>query len=674
MDNTLKYLSDLSEDDNDGITVLRIWMDTLDCNHGSIFIKKGYKQYKEMCHTNKQINIVYDPPSFPEKIIFYNKVGKSGIYMNYVPKGVFIIPVKMNGDPLGVVCLYDLNAPTVSTDKILSIIGITRLLLSKQVLAKDLTDVYSDNSYLSKDLFLANMSHEIRTPLNGIIGFSQLLSDTKLDRNQKMYIKSMNQCCIQLMRIINDVLDFSKLNSRNMEVNSECTTFSQIKDNISDVMSQRLKEKKQTLLFSIDPSLPSYIVTDISKLTQIMVNLVSNAIAYSPIETDISIRFIHSHDNTLQVEIEDEGIGISEKDKYKLFNSFVQIKNSMIKNGTGLGLSISKKLVELLSGKIWITSKVGVGSIFYFTIKYNDFTLYEENIKKNAHLLKGKQILLVDDNQSNRIIIGDYLFEWGMKPIMCASALEALRLIMGNRHDFELGLIDICMPNVSGCELAEQIKAERPLFPLIALSSVSEFVRTTSFEYKLDKPVNKVELFNCIYNVIYKKGEESCYIGAPISTHPIYEEKDDVSVSPRSRKTNLKTRILIAEDNVNNEKLLSSVLRSINYTNVTVVSDGIQALEQLHAAEDEGDPFEVMFLDIRMPRMDGYGVLEHINSRKKGMIQPPEVVVVTASVTISEKNKCKSFGVNYFVAKPLNINILKKIIYRLTLLKNEVHV
>jgi CheY-like chemotaxis protein len=523
--------------------------------------------------------------------------------------------------------------------------SITQLILSKYTSLYECKRIYSDTSYASKDLFFANMSHEIRTPLNGIIGFNQLLMQTNTTIIQKEYLTSMNQCSIQLMSIINDILDFSKLSCGKMGVNTECFSISEIISVVKNAMRNKILEKKQKCTYIIDKNIPNFIIMDKQKLIQIIVNLVSNSSKFSNIKGEINVIF-KIKKNKLRVSVKDNGIGISDKDQCKLFNTFMQINDSTCKTGTGLGLAISKKLVELLNGTISVESSPGIGSVFTFNadfIKYDD---YEKRIEKNTELFHDKVVLVVDDNANNRILISEMLFGWKMKPVICASPLEALNMVISNRYNFDIGLIDICMPKMSGSELATQIKAEKPFMPLIALSSVDSFINFKNFEHKLDKPLNKVRLFNAMHHSLCKTQIPTAFIG-------------DISDSPNIKYDDVfDKKILIAEDIPYNRTLLIDMMKNLGYTNITCTNDGTSAYKAIDKSYQDTVPFDILLLDLRMPNMDGFELIDTINSKKWKI---PKIIVITASVMEEDKVKCRKRGINFFLTKPIDLKQLKNV-------------
>ena len=584
------------------------------------------------------INCSVQIPTIVENVLFNDKtiVSEQDITTS------LIIPITVKSNPLGVICL--INRENDYPEEILGCItpflSIIQLLLEKEI----------RTSCDERELFLANMSHEIRTPLNGIVGYNQLLLQSELGVLQRSYLDSMNQCSLQLMQIINDILDYSKLTSDKMSINSECVSIHEILEGITDAMGQRIKEKRQEYRCIFESDIPEYIVIDKTKLIQIIINLVSNANKFTDIGGTILVK-ISIEDSKLVVKVTDTGLGISDKDKYIIFKAFEQITKFTNNSGIGLGLAISNKLCKLLGGTLTLESILNKGSTFTARIDYKPYSDFEKNMKYEAKLLQDKIVLIVDDKPDNRILLSEILFEWKMTPVICASALEALRLILGNRYKFDIGLIDICMPGTTGMELAKQIKQENPYLPLIALSSIDTFVNISDFEYKLDKPINKVQLFNCITNILKSKMLPNAYIGDS------YIRKDEIS------PINKNFKILIAEDIVYNSHLLINMLNNMDFTNITVAENGKIALDMMETAWNENEPYEILLLDLRMPIING---VEVIREYKKRGCKLPYIVVLTASIMEIDKSQCKELDIKYFINKPIKYQELKEVLLHLT--------
>jgi len=652
-EHTLEYLNSFVNRAESISDLIRIYINTTGSRAGAIFVQKGAKnKYDCVGHVSLDhpgVEVHFEP-MVPVDLV---TTTSDSYVAPYDINSILMLPIRVHTDRLGVVCLVNREAGynEEMTNALTPYIAITQLILGKQKIIHDFQDTFQRESSMSKDLFLANMSHEIRTPANGIIGYGQLLMQTDLTVTQRNFVQSQNQCCIQLMQIINDILDFSKLSSGKMNVTTECFALGEIIETVRNTIDQRIQEKRQKIKFSVGEYVPEFLILDKQKVIQILINLVSNAHKFSDIGGYIEVSFGVVESDKLQIAVKDNGIGISGADQCRLFCAFEQIKASICKTGTGLGLAICDKLVKLLGGRIEVSSSLGLGSTFVVVIPFEAYENYEKVMERDAKLLKNKVVLVVDDNTDNRILLAEMLFEWDMKPVVCASALEAIRMIMANRYKFSFGLIDICMPGISGTELARQIKEERPFFPLIALSSIDSFITTQEFDQKLDKPINKVQLFNAIHNILTKKQIPSAYIGDEI------DSEEDVS-SP-SNRFNRDIKILIAEDIIYNRNLLENMLQSLHYTNYTSVSNGKEAFEALEAAWEQGSPYEILLLDLKMPVMDGYEVIDAM--KRKGW-NVPKIIVITASVMEDDRQKCRNVGVKYFINKPIELQQLKHVL------------
>jgi two-component system sensor histidine kinase/response regulator len=508
----------------------------------------------------------------------------------------------------------------------------------------------------AKDLFVANMSHEIRTPLNGIIGYNQLLLTTDPSEKQGEYLHSMYQCSVQLMQIINDILDFSKLTAGKSRLVNICCKVGEIANSAKGAILTKLMEKNQRLSIKIEDSVPDYIVLDKHKLVQVIVNLLSNAIKFSAEGQEIKIVFSCVED-ILKCKIIDNGIGIPNVKRLFVPFSQLDMSYSSSNSGTGLGLSISKKICILMGGDIFPESSQK-GSIFTVDVKYQDCSKLEEQLTLSPNIqLNGKNVLIVDDNVHNRIILNEYLFSWGMKVLAVQNAKEALKVILSFK--FDIAIIDIFMPGMNGSILSSEIKKQFPYIPLIALSSVDEF-DNSHFEHTLVKPVNKLQLHQTLADVLHL----SNFLLDTTKESPEHIRGSNLFFPEPASPTSPKLKILIADDVCYNRKLLIDMLSVLKIKGAYEARDGKETIDLL---DSEGD-FDILFLDLKMPYIDGYGVMNWLqNSNNKSTI----VVPVTACVMTEEKNKCKELGCKYFLKKPVGLTELNEIILRITNIKDE---
>ena len=493
-----------------------------------------------------------------------------------------------------------------------------------------------------KGMFLANMSHEIRTPLNGIVGSAQLLSSTTLSLQQKKFVATINQCGLQLLQIINDILDYTKLTTNKMSLIERSTNLQEIFEIVEKTLHYKLDEKKMKVKFVADTHQDFKL--DKQKLIQIIVNLYSNAIKFSEEGTTVVIRAGVEGGENLVVSVKDYGIGISEEDQQKLFKSFSQINYSYSREhcGTGLGLAISEKLCKLMKGWIKVQSTLEFGSIFTFSVKYKTYNPKGESVRGTKDYLShmvGKNVLIVDDNSTNRMCLTHILLDFDIVPISCSNAAEAIKLIKSD-YDIYLGLIDIKMPKVDGFTLAEKIKELRPRFPMVAISSVEDvYIQSPYFEHMLVKPIREIHLLDCFEMIVtkYKEG--------------MVEEK---GVVDEGSKPNSRLKILIAEDTESNVMILVEMLGILKYTNLKVVKNGGDAIREIGKfKEDQENQYDVILLDLKMPVKSGYDVAEYVRGQQ---LVKPEIIVMTASVLQFEKDRCKELGIHRFIDKPLNLH------------------
>jgi CheY-like chemotaxis protein len=534
-------------------------------------------------------------------------------------------------------------------------------------------------------LFVANLSHEIRTPLNGIIGMITLLEDTPLSYEQKDYVNMLRECSNNLMTIINDILDYSKLEANTIILENECINFRDCIESMNDIILSKVYEKKIEYNYKIDNSIPIFVNGDANRIKQILLNLLTNSIKFTNEgQIFLDVKSVSSRDSihTIKFTVTDTGCGIDNLEFHKLFKSFSQVSNKKHFNeGSGLGLAICKELVELMNGKIWIDwSEIDAGSRFCFTI---DLEICTSTLKKKSHtkeiLLENYKVFILDDKLFNRLSLANMVSKWGLTPTTFSNATEALYFLKTNT--FDLGLVDICMPEINGKEFASQLAQQRKSMnkkeiPLIALSSLGYGMNDAENYFKdyLCKPVKESKLKE-ICNKWCETSSETTS-SETNGTH-FTLSKEDKKVSNRELSVfntdfdflKESVRILIVEDVDINQRVICSFLNKFGYKKITLVKNGEECLNILSIQK-----FDIILLDIKMPILNGEMVFKHIiehfdqkNIKKKGQQKykfenkkKPYIIAVTAYSMIQDKEKYINMGFNDFVGKPIQINILQE--------------
>jgi PAS domain S-box-containing protein len=520
------------------------------------------------------------------------------------------------------------------------------LLIMHEELAQ--TNIELQKANLVKSRFLANMSHEIRTPLNAIIGMAELLMNTELNREQRDFAETVLNSSEVLISIINDILDFSKIEAEKMEMEKRPFEIYRCVEGALDLVTSKAMEKKLELVYSVDENVPSMVIGDLTRVRQILVNLLSNAVKFTE-HGEVVVKVIgqlHDHDKyQLHFIVKDTGIGIPLDSQNRLFQSFSQIDASTTRKygGTGLGLAISKRLCELMGGSMWVESTgiAGEGSAFHFTVLAGR-SIEEKAVMNLANLLD-KNILIVDDNKTNREILIHQTRSWSMHPTAVASGAEALELLNKGKA-FDLAILDMQMPEMDGLVLADEIRKLQleKTIPLVLLSSLGFRENQNErprFAASLTKPVKPSHLYNALSTALSRKV-------TMVKKHRVTSRQFDSEIG-RSHPL----RILLAEDNEINQKVALRFLAKIGYR-ADVAFNGLKVLEALKV-----QLYDVILMDVQMPEMDGEQTTHEIRTRWP-VDQQPRIIAMTANAMQGDREHYLSIGMDDYLAKPVRIKDL----------------